>query len=78
VLTVSGAGRRGSGIGWEAEMNGGGRHSSLGGHARSVVGDICSLCAFYRPEDGQERGWEGMCSTAPNGDGGSLMCRLQS
>jgi hypothetical protein len=53
VLTVGGVGRRGSRISWEAEMNGGGQQSSLGGHVgRSVVGDNVSLGAFYRPDNG--------------------------
>jgi hypothetical protein len=48
-------------IGWEVEMSGGGRQSSLGGHAgRTVVGDDDSLGAFYRLEGGHERGQEGM------------------
>jgi hypothetical protein len=65
VLTVCGAGRWGCGINWEAEMNGGGQQSSLGGHAGSnVVGDDGSLGAFYRPEGEQERGRERMCPTA--------------
>jgi hypothetical protein len=53
VLTVGGAGQRGSKISREAEMNDGGWQSSLAGHAgRSVVGDGSSLGAFYRPEVG--------------------------
>jgi hypothetical protein len=64
MLTIGGVGRRGSGIGWEAQMNGGGRKSSLGGHVgRSVVGDNSSLGASYRPEGEQKRGREGMCLT---------------
>jgi hypothetical protein len=42
-------------------MGGSRRQSSLGGHAgRSAVGGSGSLCAFYKPEGGQERGREGM------------------
>jgi hypothetical protein len=49
VLTFGGVGWRGSRIGWETEMNDGGRQPSLGGYAgRSVVGDGGSLGAFYR------------------------------
>jgi hypothetical protein len=52
-------------IGWEVEMSGGGRQSSLGGHAgRTVVGNDDSLSAFYRLEGGQERGQERMRLTA--------------
>jgi hypothetical protein len=66
VLTVGGAGQRGSKISREAEMNDGGWQSSLARHAgRSVVGDGSSLGAFYRPEVGQEV------------DGGYSMRRLQ-
>jgi hypothetical protein len=64
VLTVGGTRRWDSGIGWEAEMNGGGRQSSLGGHTgRSVVGDGGLLSAFYKAEGEQERGREVMRPT---------------
>jgi hypothetical protein len=65
-----------SGVDWEAEMNVGKRQSLLGGHeGRSVVGDDGSPGAFYRSEDGHERGREG---DAPSGDGGSSMRQLRS
>jgi hypothetical protein len=47
MLTIGGAGRWGSRIDSEAEMNGGGWQSSLRGHVMSVVGNIN---AFRMPQ----------------------------
>jgi hypothetical protein len=57
VLTVDGTRQRGSRIGWEVEMNGGGRQSSLGGHVKlSVVG----MAALSAPFIGRRVGRKGV------------------